>query len=49
MKKFNKLTEKKMSKVNGGFLIPLLVAGGTTIAGMIIGIGAGEATKKDKN
>lgn len=47
MKKFNKLTEKKMSKVNGGILIPLLVVTGTTIAGMVAGIGAAEAGKKN--
>ena len=51
MKKFNQMTEKQMSKVNGGF-IGLIFLGLGLVAGAI-GAGAatvavGEATKKDK-
>lgn len=40
MKKFNKMTEKQMSEVNGGF-IGLVIAGGIALVGAIVGAAAG--------
>ena len=50
MKKFNQMTEKQMSQVNGGFVVAVVVG----IIGMVAGIvgaaagtvAVGEATRK---
>lgn len=51
MKKFNKLTEKQMSKKSGGFLLILGIAGGAAAAGALATIGglAADKAAKDKN
>lgn len=46
MKKFNKLTEKQMSKTNGG-VVGMLVVGGLVYTGILIGGIVNQ--KKDKN
>lgn len=48
MRKFNQMTEKQMSKTNGGELLTILVLLATVLAGFSIGIGVDQGSRSSK-